>query len=360
MEKFDQKVLSILDDDYQNWITDLKKRYRQSQIKASIHVNSELIRFYWSLGRDIVKMKAVSRWGSGFYNTLSKDLKEQFKDSKGFSPTNLKYMRQFYELFPENENRQQLVDQIYAMPWGHLVMITISSQGNQNKALFYISKTIENGWSRSMLEIHLDTNLYERQGKAINNFETTMPKEKSDLAVGITKDPYSFNFLSLDEDYSEKELKDGLIDNIQRFLLELGTGFAYMGREYRLVVGSTEQFIDMLFYNTKVHAYVVIEVKTTPFKPEYTGQLGTYVVAVDHLLKSETDAKTIGILVCREKDELLTRYAIESSSQPIGISSFELSKMIPDDFKGTLPSIEELENELSLKTKNNKKPKRKS
>jgi predicted nuclease of restriction endonuclease-like (RecB) superfamily len=322
-------------------------------------VNSELIRFYWSLGRDIVKMKAVSRWGSGFYNSLSKDLKEQFKDSKGFSPTNLKYMRQFYELFPENENRQQLVDQIFAIPWGHLVMITISSHGNQNKALFYIHKTIENGWSRSMLGIHLDTNLYERQGKAINNFENTMPKVESDLAVAITKDPYSFNFLTLDEDYSEKELKDALIDNIQRFLLELGTGFAYMGRECRLVVGSTEQFIDMLFYNTKVHAYVVVEVKTTPFKPEYTGQLGTYVVAVDHLLKSETDAKTIGILVCREKDELLTRYAIESSSQPIGISSFELSKLIPENFKGTLPSVEELENELSIKTKNNKKRKKK-
>ena len=351
MERFDQKVLSILDDDYQNWITDLKKRYRQSQIKAAIHVNSEMIRFYWSLGRDIVGMKAVARWGSGFYNTLSKDLKEQFNDGKGFSPTNLKYMRQFYELFPENENRQQLVDQIFSIPWSHLVAITISSRGNQEKALFYISKTIENGWSRSMLKIHLENNLYERYGKAVNNFESTMPKEDSDLAVGITKDPYSFNFLSLDDDYSEKELKDALVENIQRFLLELGTGFAYLGREYRLVVGNTEQFIDMLFYNTKVHAYVVIEVKTTPFKPEYTGQLGTYVVAVNHLLKSETDAKTIGILVCREKDDVLSRYAIESSSQPIGISSFELSKLIPDNYKGTLPSIEELEKELSFKAK---------
>lgn len=351
MERFDQKVLSILDDDYQNWITDLKKRYRQSQIKAAIHVNSELIRFYWSLGKDIVKMKAVAKWGSGFYNTLSKDLKEQFKDAKGFSVRNLQAMRQFYELFPEDDFTQQVAAQITMVPWGHILILLTKCNNNTLKALFYISKTIENGWSRSMLEIHLENNLYERHGKAINNFETTMPKEDSDLAVGITKDPYSFNFLSLDEHYSEKELKDALIENIQHFLLELGTGFAYLGREYRLVVGSTEQFIDMLFYNTKVHAYVVIEVKTTPFKPEYTGQLGTYVVAVNHLLKSEADAKTIGILVCREKDDVLSRYAIESSSQPIGISSFELSKLIPNNYKGTLPSIEELEKELSFKVK---------
>ena len=353
MEIVGQKVLSILDDDYQKWIQDLKKRFKQSQIKAALHVNSELIRFYWSLGRDIVNMKGEARWGSGFYASLSKDLKEQFKDAKGFSTRNLLAMRQFYELFPEQEITQQVAAQITMAPWGHILLLLTKCGNNATKALFYIQKTIENGWSRAMLGNFLNTNLYERQGKAINNFAMNMPREESDLALEITKDPYSFNFLSLDEDYSEKELKDALIDNIQKFLLELGTGFAYLGREYRLVVGETEQFIDMLFYNTKVHAYVVIEVKTTSFKPEYTGQLGTYVVAVNHLLKSEEDAKTIGILVCREKDDLLTRYAVESSSQPIGISSFELSKLVPDNFKGALPSIEEIEEELRLKTKRN-------
>ena len=220
------------------------------------------------------------------------------------------------------------------------------------KALFYVQKTIEHGWSRSMLSVQLDSFLYERQGKAINNFELTLPKEKSELAKEITKDPYTFNFASMDEEYSEKELKEALIDNIQRFLLELGTGFAYMGKEYRLLVGQSEQFIDLLLYNTQVHAYVVVEVKTTSFKPEYTGQLGTYVIAVDHLLKKEKDEKTIGLLMCKDKDNVLASYSIESSSQPIGVSSFELSKLIPDKFKSSLPTVEEIEQELSLKSNN--------
>ena len=260
-------------------------------------------------------------------------------------------MRQFYELFREEEILKQVVSQLASVPWGHIVLLLKKVKGNAAEAIFYITKIIENGWSRSMLSTYLDAQLYERQGKAINNFQMTLPKEKSDLAMEITKDPYTFNFLSLDEDYSEKELKDALIDNIQRFLLELGTGFAYLGREYRLLVGETEQYIDMLFYNTQAHAYVVIEVKTTPFKPGYTGQLGTYVVAVDHLLKTEIDAKTIGILICKEKDDVLARYATEASSQPIGISSFELSKVVPSDFKSSLPSIEEMERELMMEPK---------
>ena len=200
-----------------------------------------------------------------------------------------------------------------------------------------------------MLANFLDTNLYERQGRAINNFESTMPKEKSGLALEITKDPYSFSFLSMEEDYSEKKLKDALIDNIQRFLLELGTGFAYLGREYRLVVGGAEQFIDMLFYNTRVHAYVVIEVKVDEFEPRDIGQVGTYAVAVDHLLKTDKDEKTIGLLICKGKNEILARYALELSSQPLGISSYELSNLIPEKFQGDLPTIEEIENELNRK-----------
>ena len=349
MESVSEKVLSILDEEYQKWITELKRRYKQSQIKAAVHVNSELVRFYWSLGRDIVKMKSESKWGDKFYESLSKDLKNAFNDAKGFSPKNLLHMRQFYELFPETEIEKQVVSQIMCIPWGHIVLLLKKVKGDAIKALFYIHKTIENGWSRSILDIQLDSSLYERQGKAINNFDLTLPKENSDLAKELTKDPYDFNFISLDDEYSEKDLKDALIDNIQRFLLELGTGFAYLGREYRLLVGETEQFIDMLFYNTQVHAYVVIEVKTTTFKPEYTGQLGTYVVAVNHLLKSEKDEKTIGILVCKDKDNVLASYSMESTTQPIGVSSYDLSKLIPEKYKSSLPTIEEIENELSLK-----------
>jgi len=347
MKEVSEKILSIMDKDYQDWLVELKTRYKQSQIKAAIKVNSELIRFYWSLGRDIVKMKSETRWGSKFYDSLSKDLKTSFPDSSGFSKTNLIFMKQFYELFPENEIGQQLVNQIMLVPWGHIVVLVNRVKKDRKKAIFYIQKTIEYNWSRSMLSNYLDADLYERSGKAVTNFETQLPSVDTELSNELIKDPYSFNFLAMEEDYTEKELKDALIKNIEQFLLELGTGFAYMGREYRLVVGETEQFIDMLFYNAQVHAYVVIEVKTKKFKPEYVGQLGTYVVAVDHLLKTDKDEKTIGILVCKDKDNTLARYSLESSSQPLGISSYELSKLIPETFKSSLPTIEELEEELN-------------
>ena len=348
-----EKVLSILDNDYQNWIKVLKTRYRQSQIKAAIKVNSELIQFYWSLGRDIVKMKSEARWGSGFYDSLSKDLREMLPDSKGFSPRNLRATRQFYELFPEDEIWQQVAAKMQLLPWGHMLLLLSKVNGNRDKAIFYIQKTNENNWSRSMLLNYLDSDLYERSGKAINNFKMTLPNAGNDLSNDFIKNPYNFTFLSLEDKYTEKEMKEALIANIQSFLLELGTGFAYMGNEYRLDVGGADQYIDMLFYNTKVHAYVVIEIKTTAFKPEYVGQLGTYVVAVDHMLRTEKDEKTIGILVCKYDNATLAGYALESSSQPIGVSSYELSKLIPEKFVSSFPTVEEIENELSKKEKNN-------
>lgn len=343
------KIISIYEKEYLDWVSDLKKRYKQSQIKAAIKVNSELIKFYWSLGRDIVKMKSESKWGSKFYEVLSKDLKENIPDSFCFSIRNLRYMKQFYELFNENEITPQVGAQIYIIPWNHIKLILDKSNKNKNKALFYINKIVENNWSRSTLSTFLDNNLYKRSNKTINNFELNLPDVNSDLAKEILKDPYSFNFLTMEEKFSEKELKDALINNIHNFLIELGTGFAYMGREYRLDVAGSELFIDMLFYNTKIHAYVVIEVKTIDFKPDFVGQLGTYVVAVDHILKTNRDEKTIGILICKNKNDILARYSLESSNQPLGISSFELSKLIPEKFKSSLPTIEEIENELNKK-----------
>lgn len=349
MSETNEKVLSILDIDYRNWISDLKKRYKQSQIKAAIHINSELVRFYWTLGRDIIKMKAESKWGSHFCECLAKDLKNEFSEAKGFSTRNLRFMKQFYELFPENEIVQQVAAKLFMIPWGHMILLLTKIRKDSRKVMFYIQKTIENNWSRSVLLNFLDTDLYERSGKAINNFEARLPDENSDLAKDIVKNPYSFNFLSMESKYTEKELKDALINNIESFLMELGTGFAYMGREYRLEVGETDFFIDMLFYNTKVHAYVVVEVKTNKFKPEYLGQLGTYVVAIDHQLKTDRDEKTIGILVCKDQDNVVAKYALESSSQPIGVSAYELSKLIPEDYKSSLPTIEEIEAELKTK-----------
>ena len=347
------------------WVASLSKKYRQAQIKAAVRVNAELIIFHLELGEEINNSNFKKKYGGEFFKNLSKELTRELQNARGFSPRNLAYIESFYILYKkilqqvvakfktaiqdDSKNKEisrSIIEKFSTVPWGHHIVIIDRCFKNPEKALFYIDKTIENNWSRSVLLNFLDTDLYERQGKAITNFETSLPVVGKDLANEIVKNPYNFNFLDLEEEFAEKELKDALILNIQKFLTELGTGFAYMGREFRLQVGETEQFLDMLFYNTKVHAYVVIEVKTTNFKPEYVGQLGTYVVAVDHILKTDRDEKTIGILICKYKDEVLARYALDSSSQALGISSFELSKLIPDHFKSSLPTIEEIEEEI--------------
>ena len=326
-------------------------------------MNDEMLRFYWKLGKGISSMSEQFGYGMGFYKTVSDDLKSILPDVKSFSPTNLKYMRYFYEMYPDavicpqvedelitDANRPQVGDDlqiIFRIPWGHNKIILDKCKGNSAKALFYIRKTIENNWSRDVLLNFLGTDLYERQGKAITNFSNTLPVEQSDLAQAITKDPYNFDFLTLRERYDEKELKDALIEKVNNFLMELGTGFAYMGREVRIEVGDTEKFIDMLFYNTQRHCYVVVEIKTGKFDSSYAGQLGTYVVAVNHQMKTEADNPTLGLLICKDMDKVEAQYALESTSQPLGISSYELSKLIPEEFRGSMPTIEEIEAELN-------------
>ena len=333
--------------EYKSWISELKTRYKQAQIKASVAVNGELLKFYFELGKDISEKQFTNSYGSAFYKTLSTDLNAEFPDAKGFSPTNLKYAFYFYDLYKEEvQNRQQLVDDLYRIPWGHHVQIIGKCKNDSKKALFYIDQIIKNNWSRNVLLNFIDSNLYERQGKAVTNFSQKLPVPAGDLAQQITKDPYSFDFLSLRTDYDEKELKDALIGNIEKFLLELGKGFAYMGREYRLEVGSTEQFLDMLFYNTNLRCYIVIEVKTGKFEPYFIGQLGTYVAAVNHILKTEHDNPTLGILICKDKDNILAKYSLESSAEPLAVSEYELAKLYPVDFKSSLPTIEEIESEL--------------
>lgn len=344
-----------IDKNYAKWIEGLSSRFRNMQIKAATKVNQEMLMFYWSLGKDIVEMNAEGTWGSGLLKNLSLDLKERLPDSKGFSETNLDYMRRFYLLYSKSpqvvednasEISPQLVGKLCSIPWGHHRYIMDKCKHDVEKALFYVEKTIENNWSRAVLLNWLSTDLYERQGKAITNFNTRLPEPQGDLAQEITKDPYNFDFLSMREGYNEKELKDALENNIVKFLLELGTGFAFVGREYRLMIGNTEKFIDLLFYNINLHCYVVIEVKVDKFESENIGQLGTYVAATNHILKTEKDNPTIGLLICKEKDNVLAHYALESTSQPIGISEYELSKLYPSDFKGSMPSIEEIEQQL--------------
>lgn len=337
------------DSEYKKWITNLSCEYKKSQIRAAVKVNEEMLRFYWSLGKGIYSLSDKYGYGSRFYKIVSEDLKDIFPDVKSFSPTNLKYMRYFYEMYPDAQNHPQVVDDlamVFRIPWGHNRTIIDKCKNNPEKALFYVHKTLENNWSRDVLLNFLDSDLYERQGKAITNFSDTLPAEQSDLAQAITKDPYNFDFLTLREKYDEKELKDALIDKVNNFLMELGTGFAYMGREVRIEVGETEKFIDMLFYNTKRHCYVVVEIKTGKFDSSYAGQLGTYVVAVNHQMKTETDNPTLGLLICKDMDKVEAQYALESTSQPLGISSYELSKLIPEEFKGSMPTIEEIEAEL--------------
>ena len=325
-------------------------------------INDEMLRFYWKLGKGISSMSEQFGYGMGFYKTVSDDLKSILPDVKSFSPTNLKYMRYFYEMYPDavicpqvedelitDANRPQVGDDlqiIFKIPWGHNKIILDKCKGNSAKALFYIKKTIENNWSRDVLLNFLGTDLYERQGKAITNFSNTLPIEQSDLAQAITKDPYNFDFLTLRSDYNEKELKDALMDNLQDFFLELGKGFALLGREYRLEVGNTEQFLDMLFYNVQLHCYIVVEIKVRDFDPRDMGQLTTYVAAVDGMLRSDKDAQTIGLLICKTKDNVLAQYAANGIKYPVGISEYELSNALPEDFKSSMPTIEEIEKEL--------------
>jgi len=368
----------IKDPDFKQWLANLKARIRQSQIKAMIKVNDEMLRLYWDLGHDIVVRQMDAVWGSGFYKNLSKELKDEFPDMQGFSVTNLKYCKYFYQFYSQDKQiRQQLagvirpqlgdelqmaenesniirpqlgdefrINPLFLIPWGHQKRI-IDKCKSVHEALFYVQKTIENGWSRAMLLNFIDVDLYQSQGKSINNFDRLLPEAQSDLAKETLKDPYNFNFLALTERYKEKELEDALVENITKFLLELGQGFAFVGRQYPIQIGNVPRNMDLLFYHLKLRCYVVIELKVNKFEPEYTGKLGYYIVAVNKQIKSDMDNPTIGLLICRTKDNIEAQYSLESSNQPIGISEYNLSKLIPENFKSSLPSIEEIERELN-------------
>lgn len=361
-----QKSVTILDKEYSAWISNLSSKYRKSQIKAAVKVNGEMLRFYFELGKDIVTMQAESRWGSGFMKNLSADLKAMNPDATCFSPTNLLYMKNFYLLYqPYLEITQQVAEQfdtakftqqvaeriandVFSIPWGHHMLLIDKFKAEPQKALFYVHQTVENGWSRDTLLNFIGTDLYERQGKAISNFKQMLPEETSDLAQELTRDPYNFAFTGITQKYNERKLKDALLHNITQFLLELGTGFAYVGKEYRLQIGEKEKFIDLLFYNLNLSCYVVVEVKIGEFDFADAGQLSGYVVACNHILKKEgRDNPTIGLLVCKQKDNLLAQYAVEASSQPLGISEYELAKIYPEKIEGTIPTIEEIEQKLS-------------
>lgn len=343
-------MLEKRNEQYIIWILDLKQKIQQSQIKAAIQVNSALIEMYWDLGKEITERNFENSYGSGFFSQLSKDLRSEFPEIKGFSESNLKYCKRFYLFYnQDDENRQQLVDdlsnQIFLVPWGHHVTL-ITKCKDPKEAHFYIKKTIENGWSRAVLLNMISGKLIDTQGKAITNFSKTLPDYESDLIRETLKDPYIFDFINVTESYKERELENALVENISKFLIELGSGFAFVGKQVEISVGNQSFFIDLLFYHIKLKRYVVIELKTGHFEPEFAGKLNFYVTAVDKQMRDENDNATVGMIICKDKNKIIAEYSLTDLHKPLGISSYELKKILPENLRSHLPSIEDVEKEL--------------
>ncbi len=343
----DQPVIEHLPG-YSNFITKLKERIRSAQIKALFSVTRELTILYWELGKEIVEKQENEKWGSKAIDKIAEDLREEFPGIEGFSRSNLFKMRSFYIAYQRAEGINKITDlPVFNIPWGHNIVL-FGKIKDLSTRLWYAQKVLEKGWSRSTLEMWIDSNLHQREGKAITNFQTTLPKPQSDLVQQTMKDPYIVDFMLLTDEAKEKDIEKGLVDHIQHFLLELGEGFAFMGRQVPLVVEGDTSYIDLLFYNAKLHCYVVLEIKAKEFDPRDTGQLNYYIGAVEKLMRQPNDNPTIGILLCKTKKELKVEYAISNLKNPISVSSYEgLLKSIPKELKPTIPTIEQIEAELA-------------
>ncbi len=339
-----KKISRITLSTYEETVKELKERIRTAQIKASLSVNEKLIELYWDIGNTIVQKQKEEGWGSKIIGTLSKDLKTSFPRMAGLSPRNLLYMKQFAEAYPDFQITQQAVAKL---PWGHNVIL-IERLKDKKQRLWYAQKAIVNGWSRSVLETWIDSNLFKREGKAITNFKNTVPKLYSDLAEQTLKDPYCFDFLSMREEAEEREIEEGLIDHIQKFLTELGVGFAYVGKQFKLEVEGDEFFIDLLFYHYKLRCFVVVELKNTAFKPEYAGKMSLYLSAVDATVKHPDDQPSIGMILCKTKKKLVVEYTLQNTRKPIGVATYKMKliKSLPKNLKSNLPSIKQLEKEF--------------
>ncbi len=327
---------------YALWLDELKSRIHGAQQRAALAVNRELVQLYWQIGRDILQRQATQGWGSKVIERLAHDLRTAFPGMKGFSRANLMYMRAFAEAWPDAAIVQQAVGQL---PWGHnLVLLTKLKVPEMRLA--YAQAAIEHGWSRNVLNIHIETQRLERSGQAITNFVERLPMPGSDLAQQSLKDPYLFDFLDVGNEADEREIESALVKHITQFLLELGAGFAFVGRQVHLEVGGDDFFIDLLFYHLKLRCYVVIELKAEKFKPEHLGQLSFYITAVDRQIKAKQDAPTIGLLLCKSKNEVVAEYALGDKSQPMGVAEYKLLESLPKELQTNLPSIEQIEREL--------------
>jgi predicted nuclease of restriction endonuclease-like (RecB) superfamily len=328
---------------YADWLSDLKLRIHVAQQRASLAVNHELLMLYWQIGGDILARQAEQGWGAKVIDRLAEDLRSAFPDMKGFSPRNLKYMRAFAEAWPDAEFVQAVLAQL---PWYHQLAL-LDKLPDAETRRWYAAKAIEHNWSRNILVMQIETRLLERSGKAVTNFAASLPAPHSDLAHESLKDPYRFDFLGLTEEAQEREIENALVKHVTEFLLELGAGFAFVGRQVLLDVGGEEFYIDLLFYHLKLRCYVVIELKSGKFKPEHLGQLGFYLTAVDRQVKNEHDNPTIGLLLCKSKNKIVAEYALGDKTQPLGIAEYKLLEALPSELQTSLPSIEQIERELS-------------
>ena len=327
---------------YADWLAELKNRIHSAQQRAALAVNCELVLLYWQIGRDILARQAEQGWGAKVIERLAQDLRSAFPQMKGFSPRNLKYMRAFAEAWPDSEFVQQAAAQL---PWFHLCTL-IDKLKIREERDWYLAKASEHNWSRNILVMQIETNARGRSGQAVSNFDARLPKPHSDLARESLKDPYRFDFLGLTDEAQEREIEDALVRHVTEFLLELGAGFAFVGRQVLLDVGGDEFFIDLLFYHLKLRCYVVIELKGGKFKPEHLGQLGFYLTAVDRQLKSEHDNPSIGLLLCKSKNKVVAEYALGDKAQPMGVAEYRLIESLPAELQTSLPSIEQIEREL--------------
>jgi len=333
--------------EYKNWISELKSKIRAARRKVAYSINSQLLEMYWEIGKDISEKQEESKWGSKFIEQTAIELKHEFPEVKGFSRRNIYAIRQWYKFY---STKYQFVPQSVAqIPWGHNRLI-ITKIKNVEEAEFYCIETIKNGWDRDTLEIQIENKYYSRLGVADNNFKQTLPTEQSKLASEILKDPYNFDFLGLHDDALEIAIENELVKNITKFLLELGKGFAFLGRQFKIEISDNDYFMDLLFYHMELRCFIVIELKAGKFKPEFAGKLNFYLSAVDSQLKRQGDNPSIGILLCKKKDKIEVEYALRDMKKPMGITEYKLTDSIPESIKTKLPSIEELENELSRRT----------
>lgn len=328
---------------YLEWLAELKDRVHAAQQRATFAVNRELLQLYWQLGRDILDRQAQAGWGAGIVDQLSIDLRSAFPGMKGFSRSNLMYMRAFADAWPDGPIVQPPVGQL---PWAHQLVLLTKLKTTEGR-LAHAEQALARGWSRNVLALHIENRTLEREGKAVTNFELNLPKQQSDLARETLKDPYRFDFLDVGGEANEREIESALVHHITRFLLELGAGFAFVGRQVPLTVGGDEFFIDLLFYHLKLRCYVVIELKAGDFKPEHTGQLSFYLTAVDAQMKAEQDGPTIGLLLCKSQNRVVAEYALRDTNKPIGVAEYQLLEALPKELETSLPSIEQIEREFA-------------